>query len=80
MRTDLGREELLALVRRIRSSELGGDALDDAVELFLLNCRDPAGSDLIFWPDLAGFARGIEPTDEEIVERAVHGAPKTEHP
>jgi hypothetical protein len=70
VRTDLSRQELLDLVRRILST--GGRGAD--VRLFVANCKHPAKSDLIFWPH--GPEHGPskpEPTAEEIVERALTG-------
>jgi hypothetical protein len=66
----LSRPELLALVERILDT--GGKNAD--IELFIANCKHPAGTDLIFWPhgDTHDPSKP-EPTAEEIVEKAMSG-------
>jgi hypothetical protein len=62
---------MLALVERIQRT--GGKRAD--VELFVANCKHPAGTDLIFWPH--GFPHDPskpEPTAEEIVAKAMPDA------
>lgn len=68
----LTREEMNALVDKIRRNEGTEEEIDAAVELFNANCLDPSGSNLIFWPD--GFPDNPdlpEPTTEEIVDKAL---------
>jgi hypothetical protein len=44
------------------------------LELFLVNCKHPSGSDLIFWPNLVPELRqDREPTAEEIADLAIRG-------
>ena len=71
-RTDLSRDEMIALVTRISNVEGTEEQIDDMVLLFIANCRHPDGSDLIFWPN--GFPHDPskpEPTIEEIVDKAM---------
>jgi len=68
----LNRQELLELVRSIRSP----GNITEAEDMLLLatfthNCRHPAGTDLIYYPDEV-FGEGIDdPTDEMIVDKAL---------
>ncbi|MCA9237786.1 MAG: bacteriocin immunity protein [Planctomycetales bacterium] len=69
------RDELLELVRKLLCTEPGqfdteGGAVQ-AVVKFKKNCRHPAGSDLIFYPNEV-FGHD-NPTAEEIVDRALRG-------
>jgi Colicin immunity protein / pyocin immunity protein len=71
MRTDLSRDELIALVKRIMAAEGTEAEMDAAVELFEANCPNPRKNGLIFWPH--GYphdASKPEPTAEQIVELA----------
>ena len=72
----LGREELVALVRRFTDPSAGGFATEAesnlAVETFEANCRHPAGCDLIFYPE-EHFDGRSDPTVEEIVDKALAG-------
>lgn len=69
----LSREDLLELVRRIMEGEVASDVdLNLMVETFNRNCRHPAGSDLIFYPDSV-FGPAVQPTAEEIVALALEG-------
>jgi hypothetical protein len=73
MRTDLSRDEMIALVTRICKVEGTEQEIDDAVRLFVANCKHPDGSDLIFYPH--GYPHDPtkpEPTVEQIVEKAMH--------
>jgi len=68
----LTREEMIALVDKIRRSEGTEEEIGAVVELFRANCLHPSGSDLIFWPH--GFPDNPnlpEPTTEEIVDKAL---------
>ena len=45
---------------------------DFYLELFLVNCKHPSGSNLIFWPNLVPeLPQDREPTPEEIAELAI---------
>jgi len=65
----LTREEMIALVNKIRRVDGTEEEINEAVGLFNDNCLHPSGSDLIFWHD------GPELTTEEIVDKAL----STEH-
>jgi hypothetical protein len=65
----LTREEMIALVDKIRRAEGTEEEIDAAVELFDANCLHPRRNGLIFWPD------GPEPTTEEIVDKALTPGP-----
>jgi hypothetical protein len=70
--TKLTRAEMIELVEKIRRDEGTEDEIDAAVQLFVDNCLNPDGSDLIFWPH--GFPHNPnlpEPTTEEIVDKAL---------
>lgn len=65
----LSREEMAEIVARVIA---GGDHRDFYLELFTVNCRHPAGSDLIYWPDqVPSLPQDHEPTAEEIAELAL---------
>jgi len=67
----LDEAQLLSLVRRIMDAEVVSDAeLNLLVEEFNRNCRHPAGSDLIFYPEVA-FGPDVDPTPEEVVAKAL---------
>jgi Colicin immunity protein / pyocin immunity protein len=71
LRTDLSDEELIALVRRIMTSEGTEKEIDAAIQLFDANCANPRKNGLIFWPH--GFPHDPakpEPTAEQIVALA----------
>ncbi len=54
------------------------DGHDFFLELFLVNCKHPSGTDLIYWPDqVSDLPRGGEPTAEEIAELALRGQAET---
>src|SRR5262245_18556629 len=66
----MSKEELLRLVRKICEAQ-GSDAeIDLMVQTFRANCKHPAQSDLIFYPD-AHFGGNSSPTPEQIVEQAM---------
>lgn len=47
---------------------------DFYLELFLVNCKHPSGTDLIFWPDqVPELPQDREPTAEEIAALALRG-------
>lgn len=60
----LGRDELVALVRRIKTLAGTADEIDDWVYVFIQNVPHPGASDLIFWPER-------EMSAEEIVDTAL---------
>ncbi len=64
-------EEMTEIVRRVMAC---ADGHDFYLELFLVNCKHPSGTDLIAWPDqVAELPQGREPTAEEIAELALRG-------
>lgn len=65
MRRDLSREELVDLVRRIRSGEGTETEQEDLLALLEANVVHPAVSDLVFWPETPN------PTAEDIVDEAL---------
>jgi hypothetical protein len=71
----LAREELVDLVERIRNvpAKTEAEAILRVIA-FKHNCRHPAGSDLLFFPDDV-FGSG-SPTTEEIVTAAIEGTEK----
>jgi hypothetical protein len=70
----LDRLGMLTLVKAIRSPQLTSE-VDDMLmlETFVFNCRHPAGTDLIYYPDEV-FGEGVTVTDELIVDWALSGA------
>ncbi|VTR97555.1 bacteriocin immunity protein [Tuwongella immobilis] len=70
----LDRAGMLELVKSIRSPQLTSEADDMLMlETFIFNCRHPAGTDLIYYPDEV-FGEGVTATDEMIVDRALAGS------
>jgi len=68
---DLSNAEMAEIVSRVTACGPGHDYF---LELFLANCEHPAGSDLIFWPDLVPeLPQDREPTAEEIAGLAIRG-------
>lgn len=68
----LTREQMIALVDKIRRVEGTEEEIGAAVELFRANCLHPSGSDLIFWPHGVPHNPKLpEPTTEEIVDKAL---------
>lgn len=68
--TPLPRDELLDLVRRIRSpGQVTEEEHEALLTRFCDGVPDPHASDLIFWPQTRGFDH--EPSDEEIVDAAL---------
>jgi hypothetical protein len=68
----LSRAEMAEIVSRV-----GACGADHGffLELFLVNCKHPSKSDLIFWPDLVPeLPQGRETTAEEIAELALRGS------
>lgn len=63
--------EMTEIVSRV--SACGAD-YDFFLELFLVNCKHPSGTDLIYWPDqVPELPRGREPTAEEVADLALRG-------
>src|SRR5262249_3401885 len=70
-RAELSRPGLAEIVSRVTAS---GPGHDFYLELFLVNCKHPSGSDLIFWPDsVPELPQDREPTAEEIADLAMRG-------
>jgi len=64
----LSKEEMAEIVSRIQE----GDDNDFYLELFLVNCLHPAGTELIYWPDeVPELPRDREATATEIAELAM---------
>jgi hypothetical protein len=68
---DVSRQELIEIVSRAMPGN-GNPDYDFYLELFLVNCKHPSGSDLIFWPNLVPeLPQDREPTAEEIADLAI---------
>jgi len=68
---DVTREEMVEIVSRAMPQN-GNPNYDFYFQLFLVNCKHPSGSDLIFWPNLvAELPQDREPTAEEIADLAL---------
>lgn len=64
-------EEMAEIVLRVMAC---AESHDFYLELFLVNCKHPSGTDLIFWPDLVPeLPQDREPTPQEIAELALQG-------
>jgi hypothetical protein len=69
--TDVTRDEMVEIVRRATPGN-GTPDYDFYLELFVVNCKHPAGSNLIFWPNLVPeLPQDREPTSEEIADAAI---------
>ena len=67
----VSREELLTIVRQIMTGQAASEVDDNLlVEVFATNCRHPAGTDLIFYPEEV-FGPDHDPTPEEVVAKAL---------
>jgi hypothetical protein len=65
----LSRAEMAEIVSRVMAC---GEDHDFYLELFLVNCKHPSRTDLIFWPNLVPeLAKNQQPTPEEIAELAM---------
>jgi hypothetical protein len=63
--------EVTEVVSRVMAC---GDDHEFYPELFLVNCRHPSGTDLIYWPDqVPELPQGREPTPEQIAQLALRG-------
>jgi hypothetical protein len=68
------RAEMVEIVSRAMPQN-GDPDYDFYLELFLVNCKHPSGSDLIFWPNLVPeLPQDREPTAEEIADLAMRGS------
>lgn len=64
-------EEMTEIVSRV---QICHNDHEFYLELFLVNCKHPSGTDLIYWPNLVPeLPKGREPTAEEIAELALRG-------
>jgi hypothetical protein len=62
-------EEMTDIVSRVMTC---GDDRDFYLELFLVNCKHPSGTDLIYWPNLVPeLPQGRDPTAEEVASLAL---------
>ena len=67
----VSRAEMAEIVLRVKTC--GQDA-DFYLELFLVNCKHPSGTDLIYWPNLVSeLPQHRKPTAEEIADLALRG-------
>jgi hypothetical protein len=66
---DLSRAEMIEIVSRVVAC---GPDHDFYFELFLVNCKHPSGSNLIYWPNLVPeLPQDREPSVEEIADLAI---------
>jgi hypothetical protein len=73
----LSRPEMAEIVSRIMAC---ADGHDFYLELFLVNCKHPSGTDLLYGPDqVPELPRGRELTAEEIAELALRGQAELGH-
>ncbi|MEH6972400.1 MULTISPECIES: bacteriocin immunity protein [unclassified Bacillus (in: firmicutes)] len=63
--SELSKEELISLVKKIMNPELDDDTASEYIDLLEKNVPHPAPSDLIFWSD-------EDYTAEQIVEIALN--------
>ncbi|MHC5542680.1 hypothetical protein ACYOEI_31020 [Singulisphaera rosea] len=69
----LSRDEMVEIVSRVSAFEVIADHIF-YLELFLVNCKHPSGTDLIYWPDLVPeLPKDREPTNQEIADLAMRG-------
>lgn len=76
MENNIGREELVNLIKRILSAPGSGvsdEELDSWVVQLQRSVPHPRVSDLIYWPNLCGFDRDLTP--EEIADIALNYSP-----
>jgi hypothetical protein len=63
--------EMIEVVSRVMAC---GEDRDFYLELFLVNCKHPSGTDLIYWPDrVPELPPGREPMAEQVARLAVQG-------
>jgi hypothetical protein len=68
---NLARAEMVEIVSRVMA---GGKDHEFFLELFLVNCKHPSGSDLIFWPRMVPeFSGNHQPSAEEIADLVMRG-------
>lgn len=67
----LTREEMVEIVSRVTAC---ADDHDFFLELFVVNCNHPSGTNLIYWPDqVPELPQDREPTAAEIAALAMRG-------
>jgi hypothetical protein len=67
----LSRAEMIEIVSRVKACD---EDHDFYLELFVVNCKHPSGTDLIYWPNLVSeLPQDREPTAEEIADLAICG-------
>jgi hypothetical protein len=67
----LSQAEMAEIVSRVMACEENHDFY---LELFIVNCKHPAGTGLIYWPSLVSeLPQDREPTAEEIAGLAMRG-------
>jgi hypothetical protein len=70
---DLSHAEMVEIVSRVKAVSSVAER-DFYLELFLVNCKHPSGSDLLFWPNLVPeLPQDREPTAAEIADLALRG-------
>ncbi len=63
--------EMTEIASRVMACAPGYDFY---LELFLVNCKHPSGTDLFYWPDeVPELPQGREPTVAEVAELALRG-------
>ncbi len=68
---NLTRGEMIEIVKRVMALTANYDFF---LELFLVNCKHPSMTDLIYWPNLVPeLPQDREPTAEEIADLAMRG-------
>lgn len=67
----LTKPEMISLVRKIAEVDGTEAEVQLMIDQYRANCKHPAGTDLIYWPD-GHFDGTDEPTAEQIVEKAMH--------
>lgn len=71
------RDEMINLVKEIMSVEGTEAEEDDRVDVFAFQCQHPAGTDLIFWPNLVPELEDVDdPTAAQIVDLAMRSNPR----
>ena len=66
--------EMVEIVSRAMPQN-GNPDYDFYLQMFLVNCKHPAGCDLLFWPNLVPeLPQDREPTAEEIADLAMRGS------
>jgi len=68
---DLSQAEMAEVVSRVMACREDHEFF---LELFLVNCKHPSGSDLIFWPSLVPQFSKRQPTVAQIADLAMRGS------